>query len=375
MMRWLVNVGLLCGKELRSLVHDRVLLGLIVFAFTAGVLLVANGVKVEVSNATIAFIDEDNSALSRRMRDAVLPPYFKPPVLVDRAQALHGMDEGDYIFVVDIPPRFEADVKAGRTPAVQLRVDATAMTQAGLGTEYLNEIMLGEVNDMLHAPALVDQIPFTAPSRIRFNPNSESKWFTSVMQIVTNITILSIVLVGAAVIREREHGTLEHLLVMPVTASEIAVAKIVTNGLVIFVAAIVSLWLVVHVWLGVPLAGSVTLFAACSLLYLFSATALGIMLATVAPTMPQFGLLVVPVYAVAYLLSGAATPVESMPAAMQVVVRFLPTTQFVNLSQAILYRDAGLGAILQPLLTVTVTGIVFLVFALARFRSMLARQE
>ena len=64
-----------------------------------------------------------------------------------------------------------------------------------------------------------------------------------------------------------------------------------------------------------------------------------------------------------------------MPAAMQVVVRFLPTTQFVNLSQAILYRGAGLGAIMLPLLTVSITGIVFLVFALARFRSMLARQE
>ncbi|MCE2565022.1 ABC transporter permease [Komagataeibacter sp. FNDCF1] len=375
MMRWLLNVGLLCGKELRSLVHDRVLLGLIVFAFSAGVLLVANGVKVEVSNATIAFIDEDHSTLSRRMRDAVLPPYFKPPVLVDRAGALRGMDRGDYIFIVDIPPRFEADVLAGRTPAVQLRVDATAMTQAGLGTEYLNEILLGEVDDMLHAPAVVDQIPFRATSRIRFNPNSESSWFTSVMQIVTNITILSIVLVGAAVIREREHGTLEHLLVMPVSASEIAVAKIITNGLVIFVGAMLSLWLVVHAWLGVPLAGSVALFGACSLLYLFSATALGIMLATVAPTMPQFGLLVVPVYAVAYLLSGAATPVESMPRFMQVVVRFLPTTQFVNLSQAILYRGAGLDAIMLPLLTVTVTGIVFLAFALTRFRSMLARQE
>ncbi|MGY6770569.1 ABC transporter permease [Komagataeibacter sp. NFXK3] len=375
MMRWLLNVGLLCGKELRSLVHDRVLLGLIVFAFTAGVLLVANGVKVEVSNATIAFIDEDNSPLSRRMRDAVQPPYFKPPVMVDRAEALAGMDRGDYIFVVDIPPNFQADVLAGRVPAVQLRVDATAMTQAGLGTEYLNEILMGEVGDMLHVPSPIDQVPFAVQSRIRFNPNSESKWFTSVMQIVTNITILSIVLVGAAVIREREHGTLEHLLVMPVSASEIAVAKIVTNGLVIFVGAILSLWLVVHVWLGVPIAGSVALFAACSLLYLFSATALGIMLATVAPTMPQFGLLVVPVYAVAYLLSGAATPVESMPQVMQVVVRFLPTTQFVNLSQAILYRDAGLEAIALPLLTVTVTGIVFLVFALMRFRSMLARQE
>ena len=375
MIRWLVNVGLLCVKELRSLVHDRVLLGLIVFAFSAGVLLVANGVKVEVSNATVAFIDEDQSTLSRSMRDRVLPPYFKPPVMVDRAGALQGMDEGDYIFVVDIPPRFEADVLAGRTPAVQIRVDATAMTQAGLGTAYLNEILLNAVSDTLHTPSVADQVPFTAQSRIRFNPNSESKWFTSVMQIVTNITILSIVLVGAAVIREREHGTLEHLLVMPVTASEIAVAKIVTNGLVIFVGAMLSLWLVVHVWLGVPLVGSILLFAVCSLLYLFSATALGIMLATVAPTMPQFGLLVVPVYAVAYLLSGAATPVESMPAAMQVVVRFLPTTQFVNLSQAILYRGAGLGAIMLPLLTVSITGIVFLVFALARFRSMLARQE
>ncbi|GAB6967117.1 ABC transporter permease [Komagataeibacter kakiaceti JCM 25156] len=375
MMRWLVNVGLLCGKELRSLVHDRVLLGLIVFAFSAGVLLVANGVKVEVSNATIAFMDEDNTTLSRRMRDAVLPPYFKPPVMVDRAEALRGMDEGDYIFVVDIPPRFEADILAGRVPAVQIRVDATAMTQAGLGTAYLNEIMLGAVGEVLHAPDLAARAPFSVQSRIRFNPNSESKWFTSVMQIVTNITILSIVLVGAAVIREREHGTLEHLLVMPVTASEIAIAKIVTNGLVIFVGAMLSLWLVVHVWLGVPLAGSLMLFAACALLYLFSATALGIMLATVAPTMPQFGLLVVPVYAVAYLLSGAATPVESMPAAMQVVVRFLPTTQFVNLSQAILYRGAGLDAIMLPLLTVSLTGIVFLVFALARFRSMLARQE
>ena len=375
MMRWLVNVGLLCGKELRSLVHDRVLLGLIVFAFSAGVLLVASGVKVEVSNATIAFMDEDNTTLSRRMRDAVLPPYFKPPVMVDRAEALRGMDEGDYIFVVDIPPRFEADILAGRTPAVQIRVDATAMTQAGLGTAYLNEIMLGAVSDVLHTPALAQQVPFSVQSRIRFNPNNESKWFTSVMQIVTNITILSIVLVGAAVIREREHGTLEHLLVMPVTASEIAIAKIVTNGLVIFVGAMLSLWLVVHVWLGVPLAGSVTLFAACALLYLFSATALGIMLATVAPTMPQFGLLVVPVYAVAYLLSGAATPVESMPAAMQVVVRFLPPTQFVNLSQAILYRGAGLDAIMLPLLTVSLTGIVFLMCALARFRSMLARQE
>ncbi|MBV1833016.1 ABC transporter permease [Novacetimonas pomaceti] len=374
MGRWIINVGLLCGKEFRSLFNDVILLGLIVFAFTAGVLLVANGVRVDVSNATIAFVDEDNSPLSRRLRDAVLPPYFKPPVLIAREDASRLMDRGDYIFVVDIPPRFEADVLSGRSPSLQIQVDATAMTQAGLGTTYLNGIFMGEVESVLHSGHLADAIPFRAESRIRFNPNGESQWFTSVMQIVTNITILSIILVGAAVIREREHGTIEHLLVMPVSASEIALSKIVTNGFVIFVATMLSLWLVVHVWLGVPLVGSIPLFGGCALIYLFSVTSLGIMLATVAPTMPQFGLLAVPVYAVAYLLSGAATPVENMPTLIRMVVRFLPTTQFVNLSQAILYRDAGIATIAAPLLTIVVTGVVFLFCALLRFRSMLARQ-
>lgn len=374
MGRWIINVGLLCGKEFRSLFNDVILLGLIVFAFTAGVLLVANGVRTDVSNATIAFVDEDHSALSRHLHDAVLSPYFKPPALIAREDASRLMDRGDYIFVVDIPPRFEADVLAGRAPAVQILVDATAMTQAGLGTTYLDGIFMGEVESVLHSAHLSDVIPFRAESRIRFNPNGESQWFTSVMQIVTNITILSIILVGAAVIREREHGTIEHLLVMPVSASEIAISKIATNGFVIFVATMLSLWLVVHVWLGVPLAGSVPLFAGCALIYLFSVTSLGIMLATVAPTMPQFGLLAVPVYAVAYLLSGAATPVENMPTVIRMIVRFLPTTQFVNLSQAILYRGAGLGTIAVPLLTIVVTGVVFLFCALMRFRSMLARQ-
>lgn len=375
MKNWLTNVGLLCGKEIRSLLQDRVLIALIIFAFTAGVLAVANGVKVEVSNATVAFIDHDHSTLSHKLRDAVLPPYFKPPVLTTPQAAETGMDKGDFIFVVDIPPSFERDVLAGRSPALQIRVDATAMTQAGLGTSYLTQIFMNEVQAATHAPALTELLPFQIKSRVYYNPNSESFPFMSVMQIVTNITILSIILVGAAIIREREHGTIEHLLVLPVTASQIAMAKIITNGLAIFIAAMLSLWLVVHLWLGVHLAGSILLFACCTLLYLFSATALGVMLATVAPTMPQFGLLAVPVYAVAYLLSGAATPVENMPTLIQNIVRFFPTTQFVTLSQAILYRGAGLDAIITPLLAITAAGIVFLALALMRFRSMLTSQS
>jgi ABC-2 type transport system permease protein len=248
------------------------------------------------------------------------------------------------------------------------------MTQAGLGVAYLNQILTDEVLGFVHARGVQTRMPVRSVTRLYFNPNGQSAWFTAIMQIVTNVTVLAIVLVGAAVIRERERGTIEHLLVMPVRASEIAMAKILANGAVILLAAMLALWLVVHVGLGIPIQGSIFLFIMGLALFLFSVTALGMLLATLAPSMPQFGLLAVPVYVVAYLLSGAATPVESMPELMQRVVPILPTTQFVRLTQAILYRGAGIDIVWPEFLAITFLGILFLALALARFRSMLARQ-
>jgi ABC-2 type transport system permease protein len=374
-LRWFINVAALSGKELRSLLRDVTLMALIVFAFTAAIYSVAKGVKAEVSNASVAVLDGDHSELSRRLRYAMRPPYFKTPDNIERSEIPAALDRGQYIFVLEIPPRFEADVLAGRTPALQLLVDATAMTQAGLGTADLQEIFVTETLDFLNLRGLESTLPLRVALRVQFNPNGESSWYTSIMQIVTNITVLSIILVGAAVIREREHGTIEHLLVMPVRASEIAAAKLLTNGAVILVAALLCLWLTVNRGLGVPISGSVLLFSAGTFMYLFSVTSLGMLLATIAPSMPQFGLLAVPVYAVAYLLSGAATPVESMPAVMQTIVQFLPTTQFVSFSQAVLYRGAEMGTVWPELAGVCISGALFLALALARFRSMLARQS
>ncbi|MBP6563168.1 MAG: ABC transporter permease [Neisseriaceae bacterium] len=373
MQQWCLNVMRLCGKEFRSLFGDWTLMVLIVFAFTAAIYSVANGVKAEVSNASVAIMDGDRSELSYRLRDAILPPFFKPPVEIAREAVDGALNRSEYIFVLDIPPNFEADLVAGRQPKVQLLVDATAMTQAGLGVVYLNQIFTAEVLDFMNLRGITHMMPVQPAVRTLYNPNGESAWFTSVMQIVTNITVLAIILVGAAVIREKEHGTIEHLLVMPVRPSEIAFAKILSNGLVIVVASLLSLWFVIHLGLSVPIQGSLWLFALGCAVYLFSVTALGILLATLAPAMPQFGLLAVPVYVVAYLLSGAATPVESMPEVMQYVVQLLPTTQFVNFTQDIVYRGAGIAVVWKELLAVAVAGVLFLSIALSRFRQMLAR--
>jgi ABC-2 type transport system permease protein len=277
------------------------------------------------------------------------------------------MNAGEYTFVLDIPARFQADLMAGRRPEIQVNIDATAMTLAGNGATYIQSIVEQEL--LRFAPELASELPAGLQIRTMFNPNLRSSWFMSVMELVNNVTILAIILSGAAVIRERERGTIEHLLVMPVTPLQIMLAKVWANGLVIVAATIASIYLVVEGWLDVPVAGSVGLFAVGASLYLFSVTSLGIMLSTIARTMPQFGLLSIPVFVVLSLLSGGMTPLESMPERMQTIMQASPTTHFVSFSQAVLYRDAGLAIVWVDLLWIAAIGAVFFGFALSRFRA------
>ena len=373
-MRWFINLAYLTVKELRCVLRDHNMMGAIAVAFSIAVYLVATGTRADVANVSTAVIDNDHSGLSMRLREAIRLPHFKPPVEIDRSQAQAAMDEGKYIFILDIPPHFEADVHALRSPTLQVSVDATAMTQANLGTAYLNEIVIKETLDYFKVQGIDIRLPTRSVVHTMFNPNVTSKWFTAIMQVINNITILAVVLVGAAVIREREHGTIEHLLVMPVRPSEIAMAKILANGIVILTAVALSMLLVVKGLLQVPVAGSMTLFLVGTAMYLFSLTALGILLATMTSSMPQFGLLSVPIFVIMYLLSGSTTPRESMPALLQDVLLLSPSTHYVKLAQGVLYRGADFALVWPHFAAMAAIGLVFLIVALTRFRSMLARQ-
>ncbi|OYQ35994.1 ABC transporter permease [Niveispirillum lacus] len=374
MRHWLATVWFLGRKELSSLLADKVLLALILYSFTLSVYTVATGVKTDVSHARVALVDGDRSALTHRIGDALLPPYFRAPDRLDRSDVDAAMDRGDYTFIIDLPPRMEADLRSGHSPLVQLNIDATAMTQAGLGSAYIQQIIAQEVAETLD-PRASTVTPVALVSRTLFNPNLEGLWFQAVMAVIQFITILSILLVGAAVIREREHGTIEHLLVMPITASEIALAKIWANGLVILVASGLSLAFVVEGWLGVPIQGSLGLFLAGVALYLFATTSLGILLATVTRSMPQFALIAIPIFMVLNMLSGATSPLESMPDALRTLIQLSPTMHFVQLAQAILYRGAGLEIVWPQMLVLAGLGAGFLAVALPQFRAMLARSE
>lgn len=367
-MQRLANIYRLGVKEFFSLRRDLVMVGLIVYAFTYAVYAPTQHAQTELKNASIAVVDEDRSQLSQRLRDALLQPLFQPPAELAANEIDAAMDSGSYTFVIDIPPKFEADVLAGRQPELQINVDATAMTHAGHGATYLQQIIAQEIREFMRGKGAAVQEPVSLVVRAKFNPNLNSTWFMGVMQIINMITLLAIMLTGAALIREREHGTLEHLLVMPLTPAEIMIAKVWANGLIIVIAATLSLKVVVQGLLAVPIAGSVPLFVAGTALYLFSVTALGIFLATIARSMPQFGLLALPIFTVMYLLSGGTTPLDSMPRWLQIAMQFSPSTHFVSLAQAILYRSAGFDVVWPSFAAVTAIGVVFFLSALVRFR-------
>jgi len=371
-MASLLNIFWLGLKEIRSLVSDKVMLLFVIYAFTFAIYVQATGTSNEVNNASIAFVDEDNSALSQELFNVFYPPRFQIPKKINARQTEEAMDRGLYMFVVVIPPRFEEDLRFGRNPEIQINIDATAMQQASIGSNYIKNMISKRISNFLKRTDEEESPPVQLIIRKLFNPNGTASWFLSVVAIINQITLLTIVLTGAAVIREREHGTLEHLLVMPLTAFEIAMAKVWANGLVILIATGVSLFGIVEMALKVPFAGSHMLWFFGVALYLFFATALGIFLGTISRSMAQFALLNILVALTLMLLSGGSTPVESQPEWLQQLTFFLPSRHFVSFSQVIIYRGGGLNAVWLPFLMVSAIGLGFFVYSLALFRKSIA---
>jgi ABC-2 type transport system permease protein len=365
----LANVYRLMIKELRGIRSDPIMLVLVAYSFSIAVYAVATGASTEATNLSVAIVDEDRSDLSRRIADGLTPPTFQPAVEIPVTEMDAAMDSQRFLYVIEIPPKFQADILSGRQASVQINVDATAVAQAFNGMTYIENVILTYVAQLMTGREGLSGAPIKMVTRANFNPNFRSSWFTSVMQVINNITMLAVILTGAALIREREQGTVEHLLVMPVVPAEIMLSKILANGIVILAAAGLSLLLVVQWWLRVPIAGSILLFLAGSCFYVFTVAALGIVLGTIAATMGQFGLLAIPVLLVMMLLSGSTTPMESMPVWLQYLMKVIsPTPHFVVFAQDVLYRGADFFIVWPEILATTVIGAVYFGFALQRFR-------
>lgn len=367
-MQHLSNILWLGIKELNSLYRDSIMLALVVFAFSFSIYSQSKGATDVVNNVSIAFVDEDQSGLSSSLQSAFYPPYFQTPAMITADKIDRAMDRGQYMFVVVIPPNFAADIRVGKSPTVQINIDATAAIQASIGSSYVQNIIATEAARYITQNDPKQQAGVPLIVHRAFNPNGESKWFRALAGLLDQLTMITIILTGAALIREREHGTIEHLMVMPVSSFEIAVGKVWANGLVVLTAAILSMYFIIEGLLDVPIAGSRMLLILGIVIYLFLAAAIGIFLGIFARTMAQFALLIMLTISPMQMLSGGSSPIENQPDWMQVITWFLPSRHFMSFSQAVAYRGAGIEVIWMDLLFMTLLGLAFFVGSLLLFR-------
>ncbi len=369
----LSTVAYLCRKEWQSLAHDTVMVVFIIFAFTLSLYSQATGTTTDLKRASVGIIDEDHSPLSFRFRDALMPPYFGNVVEINEHEAEYGLESAQYTFMLHFPARMEADLRSGKKVSAQLLIDATVMGQAQIGSGYINSIIQKELVAYFNARESITP-PVDLIVRYAFNQNRSTAWFSSVTGMIQNITMLAILLTGAALIRERERGTIEHLLVMPVTSMEIVLSKVVANGIVILLASFLCIQFTIRQWIGVEINGSIALFLLASALYLFFTTGLGLFLGTISRSMPQMGLLFILIVLPMNLLSGGYTPLESMPEILQKIMSVVPSTNYIKLAQAILFREAGFSIVWPEMLMVTVVGLILFIFSTLKFRSFLEHQ-
>jgi len=369
MIRKLWHIYRLGLKELISIRYDYVLVIMVIYSFTVMVIVPAKGTGVQVRNSSVAYVDEDQSPLSRSIIDAIQMPFFQKPQPITYHDINRVMDRGEYVFVLHIPSGFQNDLQSGKTPDISINVDATVVGHAKLGTTYLSQIINREINTFLQGSRKPADPPILLNTRIMYNPNNENAWFMSIVLLGHMITLLSIVLPAAALIKEKERGTVEHLLVMPLVPLEITIAKVWANSFIVLMGTMFSLFFAVKWIIGAPIHGSTILFIFGTLVFLYATTELGVFLATIAKNQPQAGLMSIPIIVPISMLNGGTTPIESMPRFLQIIMQFAPTTHYMEFCSRVLIRNAGIGDVWQQLLAMAAIGTVLFICAMMRFRA------
>lgn len=358
-------------KELLQLFRDAALMVFFLYSFTGDIYLAASGVSMQLKHAAIATLDGDRSFASRELAGRFQPPYFKPVGEAGSpAQAVRLLDDGEVMAVLDIPPRFNERLLRGEQVSVQMQVDTSNSVLGFLTSSYGAQIV-GRYG--LEVAALREGLDGTvgprveADVRVWYNPNQNDAWFMGISELLTVITLFSILLPAAAMVREKERGTIEQLMVTPLSPFQILFPKVVAMTLVILAGCAIALFGVLGPLFQLPMRGSLGTFFLVTALYVFTTAGLGLLAATVARNLAQVGMLTVVILMPMLLLSGAWTPIEAMPPWMRGLAWISPLHYFLDAAYGILLKGAGLAVLWDSVLAMSALGILIFAVGMRRF--------
>ncbi|MAT65609.1 MAG: ABC transporter [Gammaproteobacteria bacterium] len=369
------RLRVLTAKELLQLVRDPVLLAFMVYLFTFNLVLQGTSVSLQLTSASFLVHDADRSMASRELLYRLRPPYYRLEGEVAHPQmGLRALDRGEAMLLLDIPPDFEEKLRRGETTSVQLLIDGTHTVSGFLAANYAARIV-GEYGQEIAMAReglpgqRVDSMPVILDDqRVWFNPNQKDTWFMPISELLEAITILAILLPAAALVREKERGTIEQLLVAPLTALQIMIPKVLGMTIVILAGVTISLFTVLIPVFDIPVRGSLPLFYGVTTLYVVANAGLGLFAATLARNLAQIGLLTLLIVAPIILLSGLWTPPEAMPAWLRTATLFSPLRHYIDASYGILLKGAGLSLLWDSVLALAAIGGAILAFGIWRLQ-------
>jgi ABC-2 type transport system permease protein len=353
-------------KEFRQIFRDPRLRRLIFLAPVIQLIIFGYAVSTDVRNTATFVVDHDGTQTSRQLVDAFTASgYFRIAGQSDRpADLVRALDRGDAIVGIEIPIGFAADVRSGSGAQVQLLFDGTNSNVATVAKGYAERIVqsFGESFVTGPRPQMID-----LRERAWFNPALVSQDYNVPAVVGGIIMIVALLLTSLAIVRERELGTLEQLMVSPLRPAELMAGKTIPFA-VIGLIDLALVFAIAFLWFEVPFRGSALLLIGASVLYLLSALGLGLFISTISKTQQEAFMASFLVYMPTILLSGFMFPVSSMPDVFQWLTFLNPMRHYLEIVRTIFLKGAGLEALWVQYLALTVMGAGILSFAAARFQ-------
>jgi len=361
-------------KEFSQLLRDGPILFILFWAFTGAIYVAGHGISSEIRNYPVIVLDYAQSPASRELISRIQPPYFKPiaPALGED-DLVYALDAGRASVGVIIPPDFDRAVAEGKA-SFQVISDGTLSRSATVAGAYLARITRDFNRDLLQSRVASSQGIPQADARLRvaYNPNIHNPWFSSLLEMMNVITMVSMLLTAAAMVREKTHGTLEQLLVSPLRPTELFAAKIVPTVTLVLVLSPIALFGVVHGVFETPIRGSLLLFYAVTALYSASIASLGLAIAVVANSIAQVMMMLLLIMYPMLFLSGAFTPPESMAPWMRYASLLSPLRYYFDFSYQVLFKGNGLAYVWHDILGIAGLGALMFGFAVRRFGRLFA---
>jgi ABC-2 type transport system permease protein len=371
---WWRRLFVLTRKEILQLFRDVPIVVFLVYSFTLAVYITGTGIRSQLHNASLLVHDADHSSSSRELIHRFRAPYFRlEGEIADPKEGLRRLDRGKAMAVLEIPPRFHEQLLAGEPTAVQLLVDTTNSPQGLSAAGYAARIVGGFGQETALARSGISAESQTLPvivsdHRVWYNPDQNDAWFESISHLLRQITIFAILLPAAALVREKERGTAEQLLVSPLTPFQIMLSKVLAMTVVILCATAAALFGIIQAVFGVPIKGSVVLFFGLTALFVFTTAGMGLAAATLTRNQAQVGMMTLLVVAPMLLLSGLTTPMEAMPAWIRHLMALSPLRYYVEITHGILLKGAGIRVLGDSILAMAILGGALFGFGMWRFR-------